>query len=1218
MELIDEKVSLLIEAVARGETEPKKAQLALREFGDSRDYVQSVCDHVWLNSFVESDEEKSRMREFLYVLYANGLVELTDLITKLELDSIPDSVQSVDVLKRKRTQARTKRIYNVPVFNLLSECSEGFAAFTETVWTLSMHPDLESSSPAHVTYLKEVMGKYSLCPNRSLGVMIAILTKVTTDAGKSVLISLMSSLFPANRIESVLRFHLLSFGKTADNSLVGPSEIHPTKSSTAVGKTPQSFMRAIVILHQYQVIELKRVWAFLTPLDTSTIKSSVSLIQEEYTKCQESVSRILAGSLTTSDPADEPPTSPEQRLGSTVSTISNELGVESQKFQLVSQLLHHGLLEDAIPFMKHLQTLFQDIPIGAIDCIGTPLIALINQLIVDEGLSPRILRILKFLGVYVGRDMSLVGVLFSLISEDSMVFDSILPTLSRILLPAIAVSSPNPHLCSIIWGTISKFSARNRFKIYGAWNDAYDTVFPLQLTRQQVVNQTRTLLKRVVKGAQIGDVVSRNSHYQFAKISSTNPIPALRYMLSNIQVHFNYNLIEPYIEVTAKVPSVSQDIAQFLSCQIVSESNKPFLNTSTASVEPWLNHLAEFMGRFYRKHPTCPLDGLMSMITTSLTAQGDVLTSSTPGRVLLEAIIEYMGGFKLVQQLNSEQIESISGGPVLTSLSLAGVTDNRGTSEKAKFALKSALLSQDQVVETMIFSLTNQLDQLVSNQSIARQFMTGGGVKLLGILFDGIKGCLHQLCDFLLENCSLEEYESLITCTEIFLSSQMDEGIAHHVMRPIRNLDTIGNQTISKMFWTLSLSDIHVPEEQYRKHLSLVREKIGAQETAVEKSGDQKDSARSAKRELVRLRDTMERLEEEMKMLVEKNGTVLAAMKSNKGTILPQVFLSECVARRVFLSIPDAVYCAKFVKLLYENKSSGFDLMEFYDLWTVVLSQSVSCCSEEEIKNFSEFVNEMMQYVVRLRGKAAGAANSASTWSSATKINHQQGITGSDLKTAHHRWEDNITQALKEALDNGEWCEKRNCLILISRTCDTFPVIESNALILKSIVEKLVEDQAEDIATLALSLSRKISSLEAKWIDKVAVKQVVQPATTAPVAVLEPPQLEIESMNVDEDASSSKPANKKDTKPAQKKEEVVKRSAPVPEKKNEKQAESSSRTGSKRATPSAQDDANSKRSRYVDDRNDREQPRDRGRSSRNTDQDTIPRSRDTRGTISRR
>ena len=1212
MELIDEKVSSILGSIARGEIDSTHGYSAMKGIGDDIASGKSVCDLMWLSSFTESDAERCRMQDFLGLLFKEGFVGLFDILQKLEPDSIPSEIYSSEIIKRKRTQAKTKRVYNVPVFNLLSECAEGYAALTESIWSFSMHPISNCSLQAQSSYVKELIGKYALCPNRSLGVILAVLTRVIDDEARSAITAIIVSIFSPSRIESILRFHLLSFGKTGDNPVVGPSDLNPSKTtassaSPVIGKTPQSLIRSIVTLHQHQAVSLHQVWAFLSPLDDSVISCSVSTIQDEYKTVQESVTRILSGSLTSSE--EDSSLSPESKLSQTIAAVSVDLG-QSQKFLLTSELLKAGLLDDALPFLKELQRQFGDIPLGSIDCIAIPLLSIITDSLLTENLSPRILHACKFLGVYIGRDVSLISSIFETIRENSL-WDNpkIVSLMASVLFPAISVSSPNPHLTHTAWECLSNLSATDRFTIYALWTRAYDDVFPLKLTRQQVINQSRTLLKRVVKGAQVGDIVSRNSHYQFAKIAATNPIPSLRYMLSNIQVHFNYNLIEPYIEVTSKIPGIAQDIVQFLSCLLMTGSDKAPLNTSTATVEPWLSHLSEFMGRFYRKHPTCPLDGLMSMITVSLTGgQADILTSSTPGRVVLEAIIEYMGGFKIVQQLNADQIESISGGPILTSLALAGTTDTKTTTEKAKTALKSALLSHEGVVESVIYSLTNQLNQLMSNQSVARQFMTGGGVKLLGILFDGISRCLYQLCDFVSENCSLEEYRLLIKSSNSVLFGRMDQGIAHHVVRPMTSISDMSG--LADFFWRLKLSDIHVPEDHYRKHLVVLKEKIGWQEALVDKAGDQKDSLRSAKRELLRLKETAQNLEDEMKIFVEKNALVLSCLKSLEN-VHANDLVENYVSCRVFMSIEDAIFCAKFVKLLYENKTEGFNLIEFFDSWTQLLSQSVSCCSEGEIKIFSEFVNEMMVFVLKLRDKAS---SSSSAWSSSKQAQH---ISPVELKDAHHRWEGNITRGLRDALENGEWCEKRNCLILISRTCESFPMIEANALELKSVVERLATDPAEDIATLALSLSRKIASLEGKWIDKTTSKETVKNSDTVAAA----PQLEIEPMNVDEDGGSKRPDNK-DAKVVLKqskdiKEEVVKRPLQLNEKKTDRLPEPA-RAGAKRATPSVIDEAASKRSRPTDDRQDRDINRDRGRPLRNTESDTIPRNRDARGNNSRR
>lgn len=324
---------------------------------------------------------------------------------------------------------------------------------------------------------------------------------------------------------------------------------------------------------------------------------------------------------------------------------------------------------------------------------------------------------------------------------------------------------PNPHLCALVWDCIGGWPAAARFEIYQRWDHMYSVRYPLKLVKSMVTNQTRSLLKRVVKGAQVGDIVSRNSHLQFAKICCSNPFPALRYAVNNILIPFNYNLIEPYVEVTSKIPSLSQDMVSFLVATTL-VSDKPSLNLKTASVEPWISHLSEFAGRFFKRHPNTPLDGVFRLIAASMSENsGDNILKITPARVILEATIEHMGNFQVVDQLNADQLESVAGGPLLNKLSqssVVGGTEGARPVERSKGALKQALLGDPSLVPSLWFCLTYQQYQLSTSQKVAQDLIVGGGLKLLGILFDGIHRCVLQLTEFLGQNTNSDEYRSLL------------------------------------------------------------------------------------------------------------------------------------------------------------------------------------------------------------------------------------------------------------------------------------------------------------------------------------------------------------------------------------------------------------------------------------------------------------------------
>jgi hypothetical protein len=276
----------------------------------------------------------------------------------------------------------------------------------------------------------------------------------------------------------------------------------------------------------------------------------------------------------------------------------------------------------------------------------------------------------------------------------------------------------------------------------------------------------------------------------------------------------------------------------------------------------------------------------------------------------------------------------------------------KASAERAKLALKSALLRQPGVVEQLLGSITSKLHTITTSQSVARKLTTGGGTKLLGILYDGISLCFQQLSDFLSQVCSVEEYNALLTLDGIerMRIGGASIGMIQHILRPSGRSGLNTASSIHDLFWSLSLSDIYVPEDSYRAQISTLKERISAQETAVEKAekSDSKDGIRSAKRELNRLKETLKHAEDEMERAVSNHAAVAEKIAAMHSSLIasPAIVVNYLISKRVFLSIKDAIYCAKFVKLLFEKKVCDFDIIGFFDLWTRVLPQSLSCSSE--------------------------------------------------------------------------------------------------------------------------------------------------------------------------------------------------------------------------------------------------------------------------------
>jgi hypothetical protein len=220
-------------------------------------------------------------------------------------------------------------------------------------------------------------------------------------------------------------------------------------------------------------------------------------------------------------------------------------------------------------------------------------------------------------------------------------------------------------------------------------------------------------------------------------------------------------------------------------------------------------------------------------------------------------------------------------------------------------------------------------------------------------------------------------------------------------------------------------------------------------------------------------------------------------------------FVEHLIAKRVTLSVQDALFCSHFIKILAQKKVVGFQFLDFMNQWTELLSQMVSTASEGEVRTFAEFVCDMMKFVVDLRRDETKFEQFVTSENPVFNRNYfspEKGeivpITQSELKRGHLKWESSIAKSLKSALnkDTADWSEKRNCLILLSKTCEIFPLIQLNATDLIKTVQELTAGQ-EDIATLALSLSRRLASLESNWLDKIGDSP--EPAAPSPIEEIE-------------------------------------------------------------------------------------------------------------------
>lgn len=212
--------------------------------------------------------------------------------------------------------------------------------------------------------------------------------------------------------------------------------------------------------------------------------------------------------------------------------------------------------------------------------------------------------------------------------------------------------------------------------------------------------------------------------------------------------------------------------------------------------------------------------------------------------------------------------------------------------------------------------------------------------------------------------------------------------------------------------------------------------------------------------------------------------------------------------------MPTRFFCSNFVKLLIKLKTPGFHLLDFYNSWTIMLTQCLKSCSEREAKVFGVFLREMMQYVLYLRqdektflaemkDNPAFYRNYRDEPSKTTKDSPIEWTNFADIKRGHSKWEGRIYKVMRQGLEADDWMEKRNALLLLSQAYEAFPVVERYAsLVLQAVVGMQEREDSGDLKTLAASLTVKLRAQQERWVDKSAAPttQSSRKAEDAPAA----------------------------------------------------------------------------------------------------------------------
>eukprot|EP00929_Paragymnodinium_shiwhaense_P030712 TRINITY_DN17359_c0_g1_i2.p1 TRINITY_DN17359_c0_g1~~TRINITY_DN17359_c0_g1_i2.p1 ORF type:complete len:1535 (-),score=523.90 TRINITY_DN17359_c0_g1_i2:108-4712(-) len=1209
----------------------EKMQLATREA------LQKIfADVLWLVGFVALEQTKGDMRTDFEALCAavekKALLPRPLLALSLETESVPPAVCQVAMLKKKHNQAKTKARYTITRFNLLREHTEGYSKallLLDRLASLEFHPEAkpEQSKETENCLVEDVIrlaGFCHLCPNRILCMAIDFYERRLQEAEPCPLADALLSLmkrFPQKRLTEVAVFQLLAHPPAAPPAGKRDSTEKPPKGP----ERPAQFL-ALASLIQKGLIDVEVLWSYLEPSDSVLAKQHAELM-EKYEEAVEKTRTVdLSATSATKD---------SDRFTKALQAFNQST---HQKFLLVAALIslncwgpaHQALLNlervckpalnDYIrsalcdlmkylmqPALKPMQKKLPGTEKPGLDTsyratrrfsfahaadAPAALEASLQPVAELDSLLPLLKQVLDHLGYLLHTDLHCLTSLWRILllyvrhkqkDGSGNIDDTIIALIYRHLLPAASLVPHNPYLSDLMWVVIQQLSVFQRFMIYSCWESMYDS-FLLKLVYEKTKGATKQILKRVVANAERRDLVAHGSNFHFTKLCHSNPIPAIETMLRDIESGFNVNLIQPYVECTSRCPEMTADIMGYVltrSCAKPCTGSRTFLNQEDALMASWLLNLGEFVGRFYKKHPTTDLTGLLSVIAKRINSEvpngsakgaggGSQYKGESLIRVVLESMLEHMGGLVTVADLNADQLLCLAGGPRLRGESLSYVTrkEDAARKEKARQALLAPLLELE-LVPVLWYSLSQQRHHFLSEE-FAEAHSGSSGLKLLGMLFDGNHDCFLKITEFLTQALPRDQYRSLLPpLQEVFSAYEPSLAflLIRHGLTPFgRNTSasstaaaaavaaspaaapaadaaagaaaesavaTNGNGSIADepmmvdlekvvrlflptnfegeglamsfyvTFWRLSLQDIFMPQVGYEKAYRQIEDNIKQVQLAkkqLERERDFQDKReyKALKKDIVRLQESSTKLKEEENKQAYAHKLVLARLEQEKkswfkrpGPPATTNFVAEMLCPRVLTSHADALFCCHFVRLLIRLKTPGFQLLDFYNSWTIMLTQCIRCCSEREAQIFGVFLREMMSYVLHLRQNEK-VYNEEMKDNPAFFRHYEDPSTSEvayakfgDFAKGHVKWEGRIFKAVRAGLESKDWMEKRNALLLLSQSAKAFPMVEKYSKETLKLVETLKEKETlADLKTLANSIAVLLRSQKENWVDK--------------------------------------------------------------------------------------------------------------------------------------
>lgn len=714
--------------------------------------------------------------------------------------------------------------------------------------------------------------------------------------------------------------------------------------------------------------------------------------------------------------------------------------------------------------------------------------------------------------------------------------------LGTCLLPSLQLIPANPAVGQEIWEVMSLLPYEARYRLYGEWEKDDERIPVVLAARLTAKLDTRRILKRLAKEnlKQLGRMV--------AKIAHANPMTVLRTIVHQIEAY--KDMITPVVDAFKYLTQLEYDVLEYVVIERLAQGGREKLKEDGLNLSDWLQSLASFWGHLCKKYPSMELRGLFQYLVNQLKRGEGIELVLLQELIQQMANVQYTenmteeqldamaGGETLryqatsfgIMRNNKALIKSTSrlrdallpkDEPKLAVPLLCIIAQHRSIVVIKANAPHIKMVSEQfdrchgtllQYVEFLISAVTPitayaqlipTLDDLAHKyhldpevafliyRPIMRLFKPSRGSEICWPA-DMSKALVQLDCSKEMERCNSSS-ELVLDLGSNWKSITWSDLIGTvHSMLPSKAWNSLSPE-LYVTFWGLTLYDLYVPKKRYESEIA----KQHAALKALEEISDNSHSAiAKRKKDKERIQEVLDRLSSELQKQEQNVAAVHQRLVREKDSWLTSCpdslkinmeFLQRCIFPRCVLSMPDAVYCAKFVHTLHSLGTPFFNTVNHIDvLICKALPPMICCCTDFEAGRLGRFLYETLKMAYYWKSDESiyeRECGNMPGFAVYYRDPNSQRVTFAQYIKVHWKWSGRITRLLIQCLESNEYMDIRNALIILTKISSVFPVTKKTGFNLEKRVSKIKADEREDLKVLATGVAAALAARKSAWVS---------------------------------------------------------------------------------------------------------------------------------------